>query len=520
MTPAAQDLGSAVRALVDEWARAGVTDAVVAPGSRSTPLALALAGDARVRVHVLLDERSAAGFALGLGHATGRPAVVCCTSGTAGAHFHGTVLEAHHGRIPIIVCTADRPPELQDVGAGQTVDQQRLFGDAVRWFHDPGVPIDGPGAVSTWRHLGARSVAHAVGPVAGPVHLNLPFREPLLREGTAPAGTETSARPGDAPWVASMVGPPTATDAQVDALVDAVRVTTRGVVAAGWGAGLSPAVADRFLDATGWPLLADPLSNLRAPLASDPVVVSTYDAVLRGEAAASVLTPDLRVRVGAPLTSAAARRVLDVASACWLVDPDDAWLDPARASTVRLRCDADDLLTRAADRLGRSGARSDWTRRWAEVDRIARDAIDTHCDADDVLFEGRIARDVVASVPEGGSLFVASSMPVTWSPTRASASGSRRWRNTSGARARRSRTSSSPRKPRPTPPTRRRRAEGWRSVSPGLSSRSYDEPRGRSASTWGLMAYSRAAAPAPPHQAGKPYVRTTTTHSLSRPENP
>ena len=412
MTPAAQDLGSAVRALVDEWARAGVTDAVVAPGSRSTPLALALAGDARVRVHVLLDERSAAGFALGLGHATGRPAVVCCTSGTAGAHFHGTVLEAHHGRVPIIVCTADRPPELQDVGAGQTVDQQRLFGDAVRWFHDPGVPIDGPGAVSTWRHLGARSVAHAVGPVAGPVHLNLPFREPLLREGTAPAGTETSARPGDAPWVASMVGPPTATDAQVDALVDAVRVTTRGVVAAGWGAGLSPAVADRFLDATGWPLLADPLSNLRAPLASDPVVVSTYDAVLRGEAAASVLTPDLVVRVGAPLTSAAARRVLDVASACWLVDPDDAWLDPARASTVRLRCDADDLLTRAADRLGRSGARSDWTRRWAEVDRIARDAIDTHCDADDVLFEGRIARDVVASVPEGGSLFVASSMPV------------------------------------------------------------------------------------------------------------
>ena len=158
------------RAVVDEWVRNGVTDACVAPGSRSTPLALALAGDDRVRVHVFLDERSAAFAALGLGRATGRPTVVLCTSGTAAANFHPAVLEAHHARVPLIVATADRPAELHDVGAGQTMDQTHLYGRAVRWFVDLGAPTDTDGAGSWWRSTAARTVAVATGPVAGPVH--------------------------------------------------------------------------------------------------------------------------------------------------------------------------------------------------------------------------------------------------------------------------------------------------------------------------------------------------------------
>src|SRR5215470_6643597 len=161
------------RTLVDEWSRHGVTDACLAPGSRSAPLALALALDERIRVHVHLDERSAAFFALGLAKESGRPAVLLCTSGTAAANFHPAVLEASHGRVPMIVCTADRPPELRDTGAGQTIDQQKLYGDAVRWFHDPGVPLDRPGVVAQWRAMASRAVAASAGAPPGPVHLNL-----------------------------------------------------------------------------------------------------------------------------------------------------------------------------------------------------------------------------------------------------------------------------------------------------------------------------------------------------------
>src|SRR5262245_50963927 len=192
------------RAFVDEWARAGVEHAALAPGSRSTPLALALAADARIRLHVHLDERSASFFALGLGKATGRPAVVLCTSGTAAANFHPAVLEAHHARVPLLVCTADRPPELRDAGAGQAIDQLKLYGDAVRWFCDPGVPEDRDGVGAFWRSTAGRAVGEALGPPAGPVHLNLPFREPLV-----PTGARLVDAPGRSdgrPWTARAPG--------------------------------------------------------------------------------------------------------------------------------------------------------------------------------------------------------------------------------------------------------------------------------------------------------------------------
>ncbi|MGH9190004.1 MAG: 2-succinyl-5-enolpyruvyl-6-hydroxy-3-cyclohexene-1-carboxylic-acid synthase [Acidimicrobiales bacterium] len=400
------------RTLVDEWARAGVTEAVLAPGSRSTPLALALAGDSRLRLHVFLDERSAAFFALGAAKASRRPVVVLCTSGTAAAELFPAVVEARHSRTPLLVCTADRPPELRDTGAGQTIDQVGLFGSTPRWFVEVGTPD--ADTTSWWRSLASRAFAEAVGPPAGPVHLNLAFRDPLVpvaEPGGASADVaEPTRRPGGQPWTvsAARLSPPHTDD--VDALVDAVGTGRRGVLMVGWGANVVPAAVQRFSAAAGWPVLADPLSGVRA----GDGCVSTYDALLRDPAVAAALRPDVVVRVGAPLTNKAAVAWADDSVPQLLVDPDGAWLDPMRTVSVRVAADPDALLVAASERLSPPAPLpvGSWLETWLVFEAAARNALDTLLDSWDAPFEGRVARDVVSCLPGGATLVVGSSMPV------------------------------------------------------------------------------------------------------------
>jgi len=405
------------RTLVDEFARAGLTDAVLAPGSRSAPLALALADDDRIRLQVHLDERSAAFFALGAAKASGRPTLVLCTSGTAAAHFHPAVLEADHSRVPLIVCTADRPAELRDTGAPQTTDQVHLYGSAVRFFAD--LPADGdPAARAAWRPVAARLWAEASGSPAGPVQLNVAFREPLV-----PVGSEEAAgvgmEPGRAdgrPWVLShRSASPRLAPSVAEELNQRILSAKRGLVVAGWG---SPAGVYEVAARLQWPLLADGISGLRSPR-SDVTqhqraeVVTTYEALLRVPVFAERHRPDLVIRFGGPLTSKTAMTWLEASIPQILVDPDGAWLDPQRSAGERVPALPD--LGLADEGRVDAAASTDWLEAWRCTEETARQALDTFLDGDDAPFEGRVARDVAAlcaTSPLTPALVVASSMPV------------------------------------------------------------------------------------------------------------
>jgi 2-succinyl-5-enolpyruvyl-6-hydroxy-3-cyclohexene-1-carboxylate synthase len=417
-TPGPSDVQATFCAtLVDEWVRAGITHAVVSPGSRSTPMALALVSDGRLRVSVVLDERSAAFRALGLGRATGRPAILLCTSGTAAVEYHAAVVEADLDRVPMLVCTADRPAELLGIGAPQTVNQHGLFGGSVRWSGELGVPD--PANRNAWRSFGARAVGEAEGSGRGPgpVHVNLPFREPLLGTvGDLPAG-----RADGAPWHRVIRGSAVPVASGRLEAVKAMVHGRRGVIVAGADAvsdAAGAAVVHRLAAALGWPVIADPRSGLRTK--ASPVVAAA-DAILRSPTAGAALKPEVILRLGSPWASKVLGQWLAATGADdILVDPFGAWLDPHRMASLVIAAEPVELASGLLD-LRVAGARPAWTSRWRSVaaaaDAVVADALDRDEDGDgegnaDAISEPWIARMLVQSLPEGSRLVASSSMPV------------------------------------------------------------------------------------------------------------
>jgi 2-succinyl-5-enolpyruvyl-6-hydroxy-3-cyclohexene-1-carboxylate synthase len=389
--------------LVDEWARCGVRHAVVAPGSRSTPLALALADEGRIRLHVHHDERSAGFLALGLALEALVPTVVLTTSGTAAVELHPAVVEAHLSRVPLLVCTADRPPELRDVGAPQAIDQTHLYGRAARWFHDPGVPHSG--GAGRWRALAARSHVEATGG-SGPVHLNLPFREPLVGE----RGPLPPARPDGAAWAGQPAAEgPVDPGVGIDALAG-----RRGVVLAGRGSGDAGAL-ERVAGALGWPVLADARAAARRP---SPVVVAHPDAFLRDPEVAGALRPELVLRLGEPPASRVVGEWVAASGAEELVVAGPGrWLDPHATAHAVLAQDPEPVLAAWSARLGQQGevgpaADGVWLERWRSVDQATAAALAEVLDATPGPTEPGLARALTAALPDGARLVLSSSMPV------------------------------------------------------------------------------------------------------------
>ena len=396
-------------AVVDELIRCGLRDAVLAPGSRSAPLAMELhrrsvAGD--VRLHVRIDERSAAFLALGLAKSGGRPVVVTCTSGTAAAHFHAAVIEADESDVPLLVLTADRPPELRGTGANQTIDQLKLYGSAVRWFCELGVAEAGAPRAGYWRSAAARAWGIASGQAggpAGPVHLNVPLREPLVpddpqREQPAGAaaqepdgaGPGRNGRPDGRPW--------TSFAARLE-----LPWTERGLVVAGDG-DYDPGPLLDLAARAGWPVLAEPSSNARR----GPLALRGYQYLLADPDFLAAHRPDVLVSAGRPGLSRGQQALLRAGGAVRhvvLSQGPGRWSDPGRSAT-----DVAVEVTLAPGPPGHSG--SAWARSWLTADARVMAAVDAGLDAGDALTEPRLARDLAAGLPDGALLWAASSLPI------------------------------------------------------------------------------------------------------------
>jgi len=404
--------------VVDELARGGLREVCIAPGSRSTPLAIAFAEQPEITVYSHIDERSAAFFALGLALAKERPAALLCSSGTATANFFPAIIEAYHARVPLLVLTADRPHELRASGANQTVDQVKLYGEQVLWSFDAALPesAPSPAVVRSLRTLAARALAIAAGMPRGPVHLNFPFRKPL--EPTPVPGDVAEVddpRPAGIPFTRWLRGRLAPSASQIALLTDALRAAKQPLIVCGPRCPSGDFVEQvaGLARASGTPLIADPLSGLRfGPQVEAAPIIGGYDLGLR--AFEGWPSPDLVVQFGAVPASQSLEDYLSAAGAAqWLqVSEDGTWLDPNHRSAIFLHADPALLCAEAARQLEADPPARDaaWLKRWQAMEEAVWSSLVGGGARD--FFDGAVVAAAVELLPDPAALFVASSLPV------------------------------------------------------------------------------------------------------------
>ena len=406
MTATATDSYLVIRALLDELVRCGMRHACTCPGSRNTPIVLSIAADERLRAWSHVDERAAGFFALGAAKASGLPVAVTCTSGTAAANLMPAVIEAHEAAVPLIVLTADRPPELRDVGAGQTIDQIKLYGDAIKWFVELGVPEATPERLRWVRSLACRAYWTAIGGRPGPVHINVPLREPLvLEEPLGPDEPGGGGRADGRPWLTQERTTP-----MVARAIPRRHEFQKTVLVAG---DLGPnrqlgARLAAFAARARVPLLADPLSGAR----SGPAAIAHFDLILRHDEIRNALAPDVVCRIGDLPTSKPLRNWIATQGEAEhiLFAADDRWSDPSARVSQRIVGPLEVLLERiehdevVADDSG-------WLERWAQADSVVAHAI-----AEPLMAAGLSEPATITALaqflPADTTLFVGASMPI------------------------------------------------------------------------------------------------------------
>lgn len=419
---------------MDELAAGGLDAVCLAPGSRSTPLTAAFDAHPDVTVYSHIDERAAAFFALGRSRRTGSPTALVCTSGTAAANFHPAVIEADHGRVPLVVLTADRPAELAASGANQTIDQTGLYSDSVRWFADLPEPAPEDRRLRSVRTTVARALSTSTGTPPGPVHLNCSFAKPLDPDPNAePIDDERLesllAQSRDGPYVRTTNGTQTADRGTIDSIATALEAAERPLLVAGPA---DPTVVD---DSTDWqetlvdiaeaiqaPLLADPLSDVRfGSAATSATVCGGYDAYVE-----ELPAPDCVLRIGDAPTSKTLRHTLrDASCRQFLVDPAGSWREATFTATDLVETDPRHLIDGLADRLVETDRGNDRTQNqprderdaWLETFVHAEQVVDEQIAAatetlESDPVEGSVLRTVLERTPDPATVFVSNSMPI------------------------------------------------------------------------------------------------------------
>ena len=412
-----------VGVLIDELVRSGVQHLCLCPGSRSTPLAISAARHPGMRVWTLIDERCAGFFALGMARALREPVAVLSTSGTAPANFFPAVIEARYGRVPLVVLTADRPRELRDCGAPQTIDQIRLFGEHAKWCVDVAEPEATPDLLRYARTLACQAVAIARADPSGPVHLNVPLRDPLVPllaadevpETGSPAAALLEGRDAGRPFTSVSPAPRPPDAGAVEELARELGRRKRGVIVC--GPQDDPALPDAvggLAQILGYPILADPLSQARCGGHDRTRIIDSYDAILRAKLPEDALTPDVILRLGGVPVSRPLSTYLQQHGDVPHIVVDDAggWEDPTRIASrfvyadARLLCEA--LMAACAPR------RTDpaWTALWRRLGARARQAIQEQLELVDEPFEGKVFAELAGLLPHGSTLYVGNSMPI------------------------------------------------------------------------------------------------------------
>jgi 2-succinyl-5-enolpyruvyl-6-hydroxy-3-cyclohexene-1-carboxylate synthase len=390
-----------LQALADELVRCGMTHAVTCPGSRNAPLIFALAETEGIEAVSVLDERSAGFMALGLAKASGRPVAITCTSGTAAANLLPAVVEAHEARVPLIVLTADRPPELRDTGAGQAIDQIKLYGSAAKLFVEVGNHEPGRGAAVYHRGLACRAYYTAAGGRPGPVHLNFPLREPLAPSSEELTAEDWAGRPDGRPWVAVWEPPASAARGLAGSIA-----RPRGAIVCGPGTGAGAEAVSAVANATGWPILAEPTSGLRCGAHDRSHVIAHYDVLLRDEEWRAAHVPEIVMRIGDTPTSKPLRAWLAGAEQ-FVLDPHATWHEPTREAQWIAAADPELTCAELAEHLD-VAQEPGWLEGWRSADSLVADALASMVDP----FEPKVWAALAQSLPDGAVAWVSSSMPI------------------------------------------------------------------------------------------------------------